>query len=118
MEIAWQKILPVIVSIIIIVTIAVLREYSKTLAAIASTMPINIPLGMWIVAAGGDGDKAVMQQFTGALFINIWPTIGFLLVVWLAARAGWGLVPMIAAGYIAWGIGLGVILLLRQMAGF
>jgi hypothetical protein len=116
-EIAWQKILPVIVSIIIIITIAFLREYSKTLAAIASTMPINIPLGMWIIAAGGDGDKAVMQQFTGALFINIWPTIGFLLVVWLAARAGWGLVPMIVAGYIAWAIGLGAILLLRQMAG-
>lgn len=118
MEIAWQKILPVIVSIIIIITIAVLREYSKTLAAIASTMPINIPLGMWIVATGGDTSPAVMQQFTGALFINIWPTIGFLLVVWLAARAGWGLVPMIVAGYIAWAIGLGAILLVRQLTGF
>ncbi|MBZ0286918.1 MAG: hypothetical protein K8I30_04845, partial [Anaerolineae bacterium] len=107
MDIAWQKILPVIVSIIIIITIAVLREYSKTLAAIASTMPINIPLGMWIIAAG-DSSAGVMQQFMGALFINIWPTIGFLMVAWLAARAGWGLVPMIAAGYIAWGIGLGV----------
>ena len=117
MEIAWQKVLPVIVSIIIIITIAVAREYSKTLAAIASTMPINIPLGMWIIASG-DGDKAVMQQFTGALFINIWPTIGFLLVVWLAARAGWGLVPMIAAGYVAWAIGLGAILLGRQISGF
>jgi hypothetical protein len=111
MEIAWQKILPVIVSIIIIITIAFLREYSKTLAAIASTMPINIPLGMWIVATGSDGgNKAVMQQFTQALFINIWPTILFLAVVWLAARAGWALVPMIAAGYVAWGIGLGLLL--------
>jgi hypothetical protein len=110
MEIAWQKILPVIVSIIIIITIAFLREYSKTLAAVASTMPINIPLGMWIVATGGDNSKAVMQQFTQALFINIWPTILFLGVVWVAARAGWGLVPMIAVGYVAWGIGLGLLL--------
>ena len=117
MEIAWQKVLPVIVSIIIIITIAVLREYSKTLAAIASTMPVNIPLGMWIIAAG-DADQATMQQFTAALFINIWPTIGFLLVAWLAARAGWGLVPMIAAGYVAWAIGLGAILLVRQAIGF
>ena len=111
METAWQKILPVIVSIIIIITIAVLREYSKTLAAIASTMPINIPLGMWIVATGGDNSKVVMQRFTEALFINIWPTILFLAVVWLAARAGWDLVPMIAAGYVAWAIGLAFLLL-------
>jgi len=117
MNIAWDKILPVIVSIIIIIAIAVLREHSRTLAAIAATMPINIPLGMWIVYAGDGGGAAAMQQFTEAVFINIWSTIGFLLVVWLAARAGWSLLPMIAAGYVAWGIGLGAIVLARQVLG-
>jgi hypothetical protein len=117
MEIAWQKVLPVIVSIIIILAIAFLREHSKALAAIAATMPVNIPLGMWIIYAGENGDPAAMQQFTWAIFINIWPTIGFLLVAWLAARAGWGLLPMIAAGYIAWAIGLGLIFILRSALG-
>ena len=35
MEIAWGKVAPVIVSIIIIIIIAIVREYSKTFAAIA-----------------------------------------------------------------------------------
>ncbi len=117
MTIVWGRVLPVIVSIGIIILIAVLREYSKPLAAIAVTMPINIPLGLWIVYASPDTDTAVMAQFTRSLFINIWPTIIFLAVAWLAARAGWRLLPMILAGYAGWGIGLGVLLLVRQLLG-
>lgn len=115
MEIAWGRVLPVIVSIVIIIGVAVLREYSKTLAAIAATMPINIPLALWIVYAGSD--TASMEQFTRALLINIWPTIGFLLVAWLLARSGYGLVTILVAGYAAWGVGLGVVLAVRQVLG-
>lgn len=115
MQIVWGRVLPVIVSITLILIIAVLREYSKTLAAIASTMPINIPLGMWIVYSGTD--TAGMEQFTRALLINIWPTIVFLVIAWLMARAGYGVLAMIVVGYIGWGIGLGIMLLLRQTLG-
>jgi hypothetical protein len=55
MQIDVQRILPVLVSILIIISVAVLRQYSKTFAAIAATMPINIPLGLWIVYAGEQG---------------------------------------------------------------
>lgn len=48
----WASILPVIVSILIIIAIAILRNYSQAFASIVAVMPINIPLGMWIVAAG------------------------------------------------------------------
>jgi mannose/fructose/N-acetylgalactosamine-specific phosphotransferase system component IID len=117
MEIAWARVLPVIISIAIIIGVAILREYSKTIAAIVVTMPINIPLGLWVVYAGEGGSQEAIQQFTSAIFINIWPTILFLIVVWLAARAGWGLVPMIAAGYAGWAVGLGAVLILRQVTG-
>ena len=46
---ALRQILPVIVSILIIIAVAILRNYSKTLAAIFATMPINIPLSLWII---------------------------------------------------------------------
>jgi hypothetical protein len=115
MDIAWPKIVPVLVSIGIIILVAVLREYSKTFAAIAATMPINVPLALWIVSAGSD--RTAMTQFTEALFINIWPSMIFLVIAVLAARAGWGVVPMIAAGYVGWALGLGAIFLLRQMFG-
>lgn len=111
----WGRVLPVIVSIVIIIGIAVLREYSKTLAAIAATMPINIPLGLWIVYSGSDPKD--MEPFTRALLINIWPTILFLLVAWLMSRSGYGVVPILIAGYAAWGVGLGLVLLIRQMTG-
>ena len=44
-----QKLLPVATSIGIIVLVAILRERSRTLAAIFATMPINMPLAIWAV---------------------------------------------------------------------
>jgi hypothetical protein len=114
MEIIWPRVLPVIVSILIIITVAVVREYSRPLAAVLATMPINIPLALWLVYSGPGGD---MEPFTRALLINILPTLVFLLIVWLAARAGWGLLPMLATAYAGWGVGLGLVLILRQALG-
>ena len=116
MEIAWGKIAPVIVSIIIILTIAILREYSKPLAAIAATMPINLPLGLWLVY--GTSTQAEMEQFARSLALNLVPTFAFVVIAWLAARAGWKLIPMIVAGYVGWGIGLGALMLFRRAVGF
>ncbi len=117
MVIVWERVLPVLVSIAIIILIAILREYSKTLAAITATMPVNIPLGMWIMYNAEEGDRTVMAAFTGSLVVGIGPTVLFLVVVWLAARAGWSLLPMLIAGYLAWGLALGVILLFRHVLG-
>ncbi len=116
MEIAWGRVLPVIVSIIIIITIAILREYSKTLAAIASTMPINLPLGLWLVY--GSSAKAEIEPFTRSLMLNLVPTFAFVVIAWLASRAGWKLVPMVVAGYAGWGVGLFMLMLLRRAVGF
>jgi hypothetical protein len=113
MSIDFQRVLPVIVSICIIIAVAVLRQYSKTLAAIAATMPINIPLGLWIVYAGEKGNNGAMVDFSRNVMVNMIPTMFFAVVVWFAFRAGWTLVPSIIAGYIAWAIVLGVISVIK-----
>lgn len=113
----WQKTLPVIVSIMVIIAVAILRNYSKNFAAIAAVMPMNIPLGMWIVYAGAEDKQATIQQFNSAILINFIPTIIFMLVVWQGAKAGWSLAPMIAAGYVTWGVSMGVVFALRQLLG-
>lgn len=77
MTIVSAKILPVIVSIIIIICIAILREYSRTFAAIAATMPLNIPLGLWLIYSGADDKAQSAEEFTSAVLINIIPTIIF-----------------------------------------
>ncbi|MEJ5200076.1 MAG: hypothetical protein WHX53_14240 [Anaerolineae bacterium] len=113
----WRSVGPVIVSILIIIAVAVVRAHSRTAAAVLATMPINVPLALWVVYAGAGGDRAIMEQFTRAMLIAIGPTVLFILVVWLAARAGWRLVPMLAAGYAAWAAGLGVTRVILGVAG-
>lgn len=100
----WEKLAPVIVSILIIIAVALLREKSPAFSAIAATMPINIPLGMFIVYASSGDKVETMQNFTHNVFINMWPTMVFALVVLIVSRWGWGLVPSIVAGYIGWGV--------------
>ncbi len=111
--IAWERVLPVVVSIGVILLVAVLREHSRTFAAIAATMPINVPLALWIVFSA-DNDSTSRAAFAEGLLIGIFPTVLFLIVSWLVVRAGWPLIPTLVAGYAAWGIGLGALLLVRR----
>ena len=98
-----QRIAPVVVSIGIIILIAILRGFSKPLAAITATMPVTITLAFYIVYAAEGGDRAVMAQFSSSMLIGLVGTTVFLLVVWLASRAGWRIVPTLLTGYAAWG---------------
>ena len=115
MSIAWRDVGPVIVSILIIIAVAVVRAHSRTAAAVLATMPINVPLAMWVVYSGVGGDRMIMAQFTQSMLIAIGPTVFFILAVWLAARAGWGLAPMLAAGYMVWGACLALTLGVRHL---
>lgn len=110
-----DRVLPVIVSILIIIAIAILRQYSRTLAAIIAVMPINIPLGMWIVYAGSEDSQVALTEFSEALLLNIIPTLLFMVVAWQTTRLGWGLLPTIAAGYAVWSVGLLAVFGLRQL---
>jgi hypothetical protein len=114
----WNEVLPVFVSICIIIAVAVLKKYSDSFAAIAATMPINIPLGMWVFMSGRDNDNQALTDFTGALFINMMPTLLFIVTAWLILRNGGNLVPAIIAGYVVWAIGLALLYAARQMFGF
>jgi hypothetical protein len=117
MFIDWSKVAPVIVSIIVIIAVAILRQYSKTFAAIAATMPINIPLGLWIIYSGTEGSEATKQKaladFGELVLVNIGPTVGFLVTTWLMTRAGHSLVPTLIVGYVTWGVLLAIVMLLR-----
>lgn len=104
----WQRILPVVLSIVIIIGIAMLRAYSKTLAAITATMPVNVALTLWIVYSAENGDKVQFASFARSMAQGIVPTTLFVLAAYLAARAGWNVVAVLAAGYTVWLIGVGL----------
>jgi hypothetical protein len=112
MSIDWSRVAPVLISIGIIILIAIVRQYSRTFAAIAATMPLNIPLGMWIVYSGSEDRQSAMTEFSQAAAMNIIPTVVFLIVAWQLSRAGYSVIPTIVIGYIAWAICLGLIFLI------
>ena len=114
----WQHdILPVAVSIVIIILIAVLKNVSSTLAAITGTMPVNITLGLWIFYMSKGDDPEAISDFVGAMILGLIPTFLFTVVAWLAARAGWKLGPILIVGYITWGVVLGIVLGVRRLLG-
>lgn len=96
-----RRYLPVLVSIGLIIGLAVLRNRSRTLAALLATMPINLPLGFWIVSSGG-ADRADMSSFARSTLIALVPTFVWVLAVFALLRAGWTLFPAMLGGYVAW----------------
>jgi len=112
-----ERYLPILVSILIIIAVGILREYSRSFAAIAAVMPLNIPLGMWIVVAGADDKETAIVEFNQALLLNILPTLVFMVVALQASKAGWSLLPVIGFGYAAWAVSLGMVFGVRHLIG-
>ncbi len=98
------RILPVIVSILIIIGVAFLRNQSRLLAAIIATMPINVPLALWVLSTGDNFKQADMQSVTQQMLVAVVPSMVFIVILYITARNGWSLVPMLIASYVGWGI--------------
>ena len=112
-----QDVLPVILSIVVIILVAVLEKQSKLFAALTATMPLAAPLALWLVYSSNNGDKTAVSQFSLSLMLGLLPTLAFLVTVWLAARAGMKLLPMILIGYSVWAIGAAILYFLRNTLG-
>jgi len=112
-----QEIVPLVLSIVVIILVAVLEKHSKLVAAITATMPLTAPLALWIVYSSVGGERAAVTEFSLGLLLGIMPTVAFLAAVWLASRAGLKLGAMILVGYSAWGIVLALIALVRKVLG-
>ena len=112
-----QDILPVVLSIVVIILVAVVEKQSKLFAALTATMPLTTSLAFWIVYSSNAGDKNVVSQFSLSLLLGLLPTLAFLITVWLAARAGMKLVPIILTGYGVWAVGAAILYLLRDSLG-
>ncbi|MCC6957086.1 MAG: hypothetical protein IT316_09875 [Anaerolineales bacterium] len=107
-------ILPVMISILVIITVAVVQKQSKLIAAVTATMPVTIPLSLWIVYAGAGGNPLAMQEFTRGMLNGIIPTVAFVVAIWLGARVGMKLTALIILGYAAWAVTLAGLLLARR----
>lgn len=107
-----QKALPVITSIAIILLVAFLRDRSKTLAVILSTMPINITLGLWVIFGTGDYNQGTATLYVRALLPGLSATMAWIVVVFILLRLGLNLLPAVFGGYAVWAV---LILLFIQL---
>jgi hypothetical protein len=98
-----QKALPVITSIGIILLVAFLRDRSKTLAAILATMPINLPLGLWVLFGGNENQQAELM-FVRALIPGLAATMLWVIAVYVLVKVGASLWLSIAGGYVVWAL--------------
>ena len=112
-----QDVVPVVLSIIVIILVAVLEKHSKLFAALTATMPLTAPLALWIVYSSNAGEKTAVTNFSLSLVLGLLPTLAFLVTVWFAARAGMKLGPMFVTGYSVWGAGALILYLLRNVLG-
>jgi hypothetical protein len=111
MAINWPKVLPVLVSIAIILLVAYLRDRSRTAAVILATMPINLPLALW-VTFGSDADPLLITAFVRSLLWGLGATCIWLVAVFVMVRAGGGLLRAVGAGYLLWGLSVGMLIVL------
>ena len=98
----YQKALPVVVSICIILAVAYLRNRSRTLAVILGTMPINLPLALWVTFGGSGASQEEIVAFVRSLLWGLAATGVWLVVLYLVVRSGGSLALGIGVGYFAW----------------
>lgn len=114
MSIKLQDVLPIILSVLVIIFVAILEKQSKLFAAIAATMPLTIPLALWIVYSSTGGEREAVLQFTQGLVLSLIPTLLFALTAWIAARAGLKLIPIIVSSYSVWAVSTVLMVLIRR----
>ncbi len=102
-DMTLQKVLPVATSIGLILLVALLRERSRTAAAIFASMPINIPLALWVVFGSGPSDPNAEVVFLRNIGIGLITTLIWVLVVFVAIKLGWPLLSAVVLGYVIWG---------------
>jgi hypothetical protein len=98
----YQKIFPVLVSISVLITFAIVQERSRALGAIIASMPVSAPLAMWIVYTSTGGDHDETAFFARSMIYGIVATLVFVAACWLCLRQRWSLPASLAVGYAAW----------------
>ena len=61
-----------------------------------------------------ENSNEVIQEFTQSLVLGMFPTLGFLLAVWLAFRADVKLASTLVLGYVTWGVGVLILIGLKR----
>jgi hypothetical protein len=102
-----NKVVPVLVSIAIIVLVSVVKEKSRFLVAVLTSMPVLMPMALWVVWSASKGNHEQTAEFAGSLVLGVAATLAFVTGTWIALRQNLDFGWRLGAGAIAWLVVLG-----------
>jgi hypothetical protein len=97
-----ERVVPVVLSVLIIVLVAVVQERSRHLAAIIATVPLTAPLAMWIVFSATQGDHRQTADFAASMFVGLVASFVFVLACWVGFRQQWSFPVVLVFGSTIW----------------
>jgi hypothetical protein len=97
-----DRVLPVVVSVLVIVAVAIVQERSRFLAATIAAMPLTAPLAMWIVFSASDGDQRQTADFMASMAVGTAATLVFVVVCWIGLRQAWGFAGTLIVAFVLW----------------
>jgi uncharacterized membrane protein (GlpM family) len=110
-----QKVLPVVISVVVIVLVALVQERSRYLAALLAVMPLSAPLAMWIIFSASGGDYQQTADFVLSMVLGLVATVVFVLASWLGLRQRWPFAAVVAFAFAVWGLIVAAPHLLRRI---
>ena len=108
-----ERAVPVVLSVLIIVLVAVVQERSRYLAAVLATM--TTPFAMWIVFSASEGDQRHTADFVGSMVLGSAASLVFILGCWFGLRQAWGFLVTLVIASAIW---LAVVLLPHWVRGW
>jgi hypothetical protein len=97
-----ERVVPIVLSVLIIVLVAVVQERSRHLAAIIATVPLTAPLAMWIVFSATQGDHRQTAEFASSMFVGVVASLAFVLGCWFGFRQLWSFPSVLVLGSAVW----------------
>ena len=84
-----ERLVPVVLSVLIILLVALVQERSRHLAAILAALPVTAPLAMWIVYSATQGDHRQTADFVASMFLGFAAGLFFVSASWFGFRQQW-----------------------------
>jgi hypothetical protein len=110
-----DKALPVIVSVVIIVLVAVVQERARPLAAIVAMLPLTAPLAAWIVYSASGGDHQHTAHFVRSMLAASIANVVFIVACWYGLRQELPFAIVLVVAFAVWGALVALPYLVRML---